>query len=85
MKKFVSDLVKKDVMTTDGELLGTVENFVVDVDSGEIKTVLVKSSGNIVEVKFQKDSKGRYMIPLSSMKSFKDVFVVELGKGMTVN
>ncbi len=85
MKKFVYDLIKKDVMTTDGELLGIVENFVIDTDTGEIKTVLVKSAGNVTDVKFQKDSKGRYMIPLASMKSLKDVFVVEInGKGMAV-
>ncbi len=85
MKKFVSDLIKKEVMTTDGELLGIVDNFVIDTDTGEIRTVLVKSSGNVEVVIFQKDSKGRFMIPLSAMKSFKDVFVVENGKSMPAN
>ncbi|AKA49128.1 hypothetical protein IX51_08430 [uncultured archaeon] len=84
MKKFVSDLVKKEVMTSDGELIGIVDNFVIDTDSGEIRTVLVKTSGSVTLQSFQKDSKGRYMIPLMSMKSFKDVFVVDNSRSMSV-
>lgn len=84
MRKFVSDLIKKEVMTTDGELIGVVDNFVIDTDTGEIRTVLVKSSGSVALSNFQKDSKGRYMIPLPSMKSFKDVFVVENSRSMSI-
>lgn len=80
MRKFVSDLVKKEVMTSEGELVGVVDNFVVDTDTGEIRTVLVKTSGSVSLENFQKDSKGRYMIPLVSMKSFKDVFVIDNSK-----
>lgn len=78
MKKFATDIVKRSVVTTDGELIGYVNNIVVDMDTGQIRTVLVDPSGNIKFPGFQKDPKGRYMIPLSSMRSFKDVFVVEL-------
>lgn len=78
MKRFATDIVKRSVVTTEGELVGYVNNLVVDTDSGKIKTVLVNPSGNFKIAGFQKDSKGRYMIPLSSMRSFKDVFVLEL-------
>lgn len=84
MRKFVSDLVKKEVMTTDGELVGVVDNFVVDTETGEIRTVLVKSSGGVTLSNFQKDSKGRYMIPLPSMKALKDVFVIENSRSMSI-
>lgn len=77
MRSFVSDLMKKEVMTTDGELVGTVDNFVIDTDSGDVRTVLVVPSGSVTLDTFQKDSKGRYMIPVRSMRSFKDVFVVD--------
>ncbi len=83
MKKFVSDLVKKEVMTSDGELIGTVDNFVIDTDTGEIRTVLVKATGGVSIQGFQRDAKGRYMIPLPSMKSFKDVFVVDNSRSST--
>lgn len=84
MRKFVSDLMKKEVMTTDGELVGFVDNFVIDTETGEIRTVLVKSSGGVTLSNFQKDSKGRYMIPLPSMKSLKDVFVIENSRSMSI-
>lgn len=84
MRKFVSDLIKKEVMTTDGEFVGVVDNFVIDTDTGEIRTVLVKSTGAVTLTKFQKDSKGRYMIPLPAMKSLKDVFVIENSRSMQV-
>lgn len=78
MRKFASDVIKKSVMTVDGELIGTVSNIVVDTDAGVIKTVLVKPQGTNKYSDFQTDKEGRYMIPLKSMKSFKDVFVVEV-------
>lgn len=84
MKSFVSDLVRKEVMTSDGELVGTVENFVIDTDTGEVRTILVKTTGGVLLQGFQKDSKGRYMIPLNSMKSMKDVFVVDEKSGSSV-
>lgn len=78
MRKFASDVIKKSVMTVDGELIGTVSNIVVDTDAGIIKTVLVKPQGSNKYSDFQIDKEGRYMIPLKAMKSFKDVFVVEV-------
>lgn len=80
-RKFASDVLKKSVMTVEGELIGTVSNIVVDTDAGMIKTVLVKPQGSNRYSDFQTDKDGRYMIPLKSMKSFKDVFVVEVSSG----
>lgn len=85
MRKFASDVIKKSVMTVDGELIGTVSNIVVDTEAGMIKTVLVKPQGANRYSDFQVDKEGRYMIPLKSMKSFKDVFVVEVSKSQPLN
>lgn len=81
MRKFSSDLIKKSVMTMEGELIGTVDNIVVDTETGIIKSVLVKPTGANRYGDFPLDKMGRYMIPLRSMKSFKDVFVVEVSGG----
>ena len=35
MKKFVSELRGKTVMTNEGQILGMIENFVVDTVTGE--------------------------------------------------
>ena len=80
-RKFATDVIKKSVMTSDGEIIGTVSNIVVDTEAGTIKSVLVKPSGPNKHPDFQIDKEGRYMIPLKSMKSFKDVFVVESSGG----
>ena len=81
VKKFASDILKKSVMTVDGELIGTVNNVVVDTELGIIKSVLVKPQGGKKYSDFQADKEGRYMIPLKAMKSMKDVFVVEVTGG----
>ena len=78
MKKFATDIIKKSVVTTEGEIVGTVSNLVVDTDTGEIKTVLVSPKGDMNVTVFPHDPDGRYMVPLTSMKSFKDVFVIDL-------
>ena len=41
MKKFVSELRGKTVMTNEGQILGMIENFVVDTVTGELQHVLV--------------------------------------------
>lgn len=84
MRKFASDVIKKSVMTVDGELIGTVSNIVIDTEAGMIKTVLVKPQGQNRYEDFPTDKEGRYMIPLNAMKSFKDVFVVEVSKGQPI-
>lgn len=84
MRKFSTDLIKKSVMTVEGELIGTVSNIVIDTDAGMIKTVLVKPQGQNRYSDFPTDKEGRYMIPLKAMKSFKDVFVVEVSKGQAL-
>ena len=81
VKKFASDIIKKSVMTVDGELIGAVNNVVVDTELGMIKSVLVKPQGSNRYPDFQTDKEGRYMIPLKAMRSMKDVFVVEVSSG----
>ncbi|MHB1709320.1 MAG: PRC-barrel domain-containing protein [Thermoplasmataceae archaeon] len=83
MKKFASDLVGKNVVATDGTIIGEVDNLVIDLDTGSIRNFLVQPVGT-VEASFKKDQKGRYIIPFISIKSGKDVFLVESGKTRTV-
>ena len=41
MRKFITELKGKTVMTNDGQILGMIDNFVVDTVTGEINHVLV--------------------------------------------
>lgn len=78
MKKFVSELKGKTVMTVDGMILGMIDNFVIDTETGDIQHMLVVPAEDLETRMFQTDAQGRLIIPFRSMKSVKDVVVVEL-------
>jgi sporulation protein YlmC with PRC-barrel domain len=78
MRKFVTELRSKTVMTNDGIILGTIDNFVVDTDTGQIQHLLVIPSEDLEARGYEKDHQGRLILPFKSMKSVKDVVVLEL-------
>jgi sporulation protein YlmC with PRC-barrel domain len=80
MRKFLTELRGKTVMTNDGQILGLIENFVVDTGTGQIAHVLVTPSEDIESRLFQTDASGRLVLPFKSMRAVKDVVVMELGK-----
>ena len=41
MRKFATELRGKTVMTNDGQILGMIENFIMDTRSGKVLDVLV--------------------------------------------
>lgn len=77
MKKFITELKNKTVMTNDGAILGVIENFVVDTNTGELQHVLVIPAEEVDASKFKTDARGRIALPFSSMKAVKDVVVVD--------
>jgi sporulation protein YlmC with PRC-barrel domain len=78
MRKFLTELRGKTVMTNDGQILGMIDNFVVDTSSGNIVHVLVTPAEDIEARLFQTDNGGRLVLPFKSMRSVKDVVVMEL-------
>lgn len=78
MRKFLTELRGKTVMTDDGQILGMIDNFVVDTANGNIQHVLVTPTEDIEVRLFQTDSSGRLVLPFKSMHSVKDVVVMEL-------
>ncbi len=77
MRKFVTELRGKTVMTNDGEILGVIDDFVVDTRLGDIKNVLVIPAEDIEPRLFQTDADGRLVLPFKGMKAVKDVVVME--------
>ena len=57
MKKFATELRGKTVMTNDGQILGMIENFVVDTRTGELQHVLVMPAEEVEPRLFQTDNK----------------------------
>ncbi len=80
MKKFVTELRGKTAMTDDGIILGTIDNFVIDTETGDIEHVLVIPAEDLETREFQKDAQGRLILPFENMRSVKDVVVMTLKK-----
>ncbi len=77
MRMFVTELRGKTVMTNDGQILGKIDNFVIDTDSGDVKHVLVTPDEEIEEQLFKTDAEDRLVLPYEGMKAVKDVVVME--------
>ena len=78
MKKFATELRGKTVMTNDGQILGMIENFIVDTKNGKLVDVLVIPAEEIEPRLFKTDTQGRIILPFAGMKAIKDVVVMDL-------
>ena len=66
MRKFITELKGKTVMTNDGQILGMIENFLINTASGDIQNVLVVPA------------QGRLVLPFSEMRAVRDVVVMSV-------
>lgn len=78
MKKFATELRGKTVMTNDGQILGMIENFIVDTRTGKLMDVLVIPAEEIEPRLFKTDAQGRIVLPFTGMKAIKDVVVMDI-------
>ncbi len=78
MKKFATELRGKTVMTNDGQILGMIENFIVDTKNGRLVDVLVIPAEEIEPRLFKTDAQGRIILPFTGMKAIKDVVVMNM-------
>jgi sporulation protein YlmC with PRC-barrel domain len=81
MKKFSTELRGKTVMTNDGQILGMIDNFVVDTVTGELHHVLVIPAEDIETRLFRTDAGGRLVLPFVEMKAVRDVVVMNVKPG----
>ena len=80
MKRFATELRGKTVMTNDGQILGMIENFIVDTGTGELHHVLVIPAEEIEPRLYKTDAQGRLVLPFRNMKAVRDVVVMDLLK-----
>lgn len=78
MKKFATELRGKTVMTNDGQILGMIENFIIDTATGDLNNVLVIPAEEVEVRLFRTDSQGRLVLPFSEMKAVRDVVVMDV-------
>lgn len=79
MKRFVTELTGKTVMTGDGRILGIIENLVVDTRSGHVQDVLVSPSDEVDARTYRVDPQGRLLLPFQGLRAIRDVVVMDLG------
>jgi len=78
MRKFISELRGKTVMTNDGQILGVIENFIINTATGDLEHVLVIPAEEIDLRTFKTDAQGQWGLPFSEMKAVKDVVVMSI-------
>lgn len=78
MKKFVTELRGKTVMTNDGQILGMIENFVINTTTGELQHVLVIPAEEVETRLYRVDAQGRLILPFNDMKAVRDVVVMDI-------
>ena len=63
MKVFISQLQRRTLLSAEGTILGTIDNFVVDTKNGHMKHVLVIPTPELDTAKFRMDASGRLVLP----------------------
>lgn len=80
MRKFITELKGKTVMTNDGQILGMIDNFVLNTQTGDINHVLVIPAEEIDARLFKADGQGRLILPFSEMRDVRDVVVMNISR-----
>jgi len=75
-RKFATELIGKTVMTQDGQILGMLNNFMMDSRTGKIHDVLVVPAQDIESRLFKMDAQGRVILPFQGLRAVKDVVVM---------
>ncbi|MCD6145503.1 PRC-barrel domain containing protein [ANME-2 cluster archaeon] len=78
---FAKNLSKKNVMSSDGSLLGVLYNIVMDTHTGELINLVVKPDLSVDRTRYQ--AEGNYMlIPFSAVRAVRDFIVVDKNEAM---
>ena len=78
MRKFITELKGKTVMTNDGQILGMIDNFLINTASGDIQNVLVVPAQEVETRLYKTDAQGRLVLPFSEMRAVRDVVVMSV-------
>lgn len=79
VKVFINEIQDKQVVTSSGREVGTLDNFVIDTETGEIPHILVTPSERVDLRAYRTDAQGRIVLPGSAIRAVKgDVVVIHL-------
>ena len=74
----ISELRGKTVMSNDGQMLGIVENIIINPETGSLNKVKILPSDEVNLQAFELDEENSIVLPFESISSIKNVVVVEL-------
>ena len=79
---FAKNLSKKNVMSSDGSVIGVLYNIVMDVRTGKLVNLVVKPDMSVDKSRYQMD--GNYiLIGFSAVRAVRDFIVVDKKEAMT--
>jgi len=78
VKRFATELKGKTVMTDDGQILGVLEDFIMDTRTGRISSILVNPADTVETRLFKTDPQGRLILGFRTMQAVQDVIVMEI-------
>ncbi|WOF16552.1 PRC-barrel domain containing protein [Methanoplanus sp. FWC-SCC4] len=73
---FSRSLSKKQVMSTDGMVIGTIRNIMVDMDSGQVESLVVRPETGFDTAGYTIDG-DRLFIPFEAVRDIRDYIVVD--------
>lgn len=73
---FSRALSKKKVMSTDGVVIGTIRNIMVDYTSGEVTDLIVKPETGF-DTSHYRTEEDKLFIPFEAVKDIRDYIVVD--------
>ena len=74
---FARSLSRKKIMSNDGKLIGTLKNIRVDLDSGQVQSMIVHPDQTFVTEGYTMEDDKLLVIPFESVKDIKDYIVVD--------
>lgn len=77
MRSFFTEMRGKTVMTKEGDLIGTLEDFIANTRTGHLEFMLIAPASTVEPRLYKTDAKGRIILPFRSMRAVRDVIVVE--------
>ncbi|MDN7025558.1 PRC-barrel domain containing protein [Methanoculleus sp. FWC-SCC1] len=75
-KTFSRTMARKRVMSTDGVLIGTIKNVMVDLGTGQVVDLIVKPDESFRTEGYRMDG-DKMFVPFEAVKDIKDYIVVD--------
>lgn len=74
---YSKSLIRKEVMSSDGTIVGTLANVTMDLRTGTLSNLIVKPENKNLRIRMQN---GFYIIPFEDVRAVRDFIVIDRTK-----